>query len=164
GGEALFNDALKVFESDSNLALKTRDMSREKIKLLTILSAAYTLEKANVNFEYLSKFILTKDQRISKHSRVVSQLVDFEKESHIFNNRNVDTYAAPILKYLKKVKEKYGSGKPKYYSILTSLLHMHFNRFLKPTKIEEYQLNLTMLEYEKVKSDRKKYDQNRTRK
>lgn len=40
---------------------------------------------------------------------------------------------------------------------------MHFNRFLKPTQSEERQLNLDMLEYEKVKSDRKKYGQNRTR-
>lgn len=163
GGELLFDDALKAFESDSNLALKTVDMSKEKIKLLAILSATYTLEKANIDFEYLAKFILTKDQKISKHSSIVLQLINYKKESYIFNNENIDNYVAPILKYLKKTKEKYNNCKPKYYSILVSLLHMHFNRFLKPTKSEEHQLNLTMLEYEKVKSDRKKYDQNRTK-
>ena len=162
GGETLFNDALKAFESDSKLALKTINMQEEKIKLLTILSAAYTLEKAKVDFEYLAKFILTKDQRISKHSSIVSQLINFEK-SYIFNDQNIDNYVDPILKYLEKVKEKYNNCKPKYYSVVISLLHMHFNRFLKPTKKEEYQLNLNILEYEKVKSDRKKYDQNRTR-
>ncbi len=162
GGETLFNDALKAFESDSKLALKTINMQEEKIKLLTILSAAYTLEKAKVDFEYLAKFILTKDQRISKHSSIVSQLINFEK-SYIFNDQNIDNYVDPILKYLEKVKEKYNNCKPKYYSVVISLLHMHFNRFLKPTKKEEYQLNLNILEYEKVKSDRKKYDQNRTK-
>ena len=162
GGETLFNDALKAFESDSKLAFKTINMQEEKIKLLTILSAAYTLEKAKVDFEYLAKFILTKDQRISKHSSIVPQLINFEK-SYIFNDQNIDNYVDPILKYLEKVKEKYNNCKPKYYSVVISLLHMHFNRFLKPTKKEEYQLNLNILEYEKVKSDRKKYDQNRTR-
>ena len=67
------------------------------------------------------------------------------------------------VEYIEKVKEKYNNCKPKYYSVVISLIHMHFNRFLKPTKKEEYQLNLNILEYEKVKSDRKKYDQNRTR-
>lgn len=80
GGETLFNDALKAFESDSKLVLKTINMQEEKIKLLTILSAVYTLEKAKVDFEYLAKFILTKDQRISKHSSIVSQLINFEKK------------------------------------------------------------------------------------
>ncbi|WP_025005559.1 lantibiotic dehydratase C-terminal domain-containing protein [Lactobacillus gallinarum] len=124
--------------------------------------SAYTLEKAKVDFEYLAKFILTKDQRISKRSSIVSQLINFEK-SYIFNDQNIDNYVDPILKYLEKVKEKYNNCKPKYYSVVISLLHMHFNRFLKPTKKEEYQLNLNILEYEKVKSDRKKYDQNRTK-
>lgn len=85
------------------------------------------------------------------------------KKSYIFNDQNIDNYVDPILKYLEKVKEKYNNCKPKYYGVVISLLHMHFNRFLKPTKKEEYQLNLNILEYAKVKSDRKKYDQNRTR-
>lgn len=163
GGESLFNDVLKVFECDSNLALKTINMSKEKIKLLAILSAVYTFEKADVDFDYLAKFILTRDQKISKHSSVVSQLFSFEKESPILDSQNIDNYADTILKYLNKVKDKYSNYKPKYYSVLVSLLHMHFNRFLKPTQSEERQLNLDMLEYEKVKSDRKKYGQNRTR-
>ena len=134
-----------------------------KIKVLAILSAVYTFEKADVDFDYLAKFILTRDQKISKHSSVVSQLFSFEKESPILDSQNIDNYADTILKYLNKVKDKYSNYKPKYYSVLVSLLHMHFNRFLKPTQSEERQLNLDMLEYEKVKSDRKKYGQNRTR-
>ena len=40
---------------------------------------------------------------------------------------------------------------------------MHFNRFLKPTEKEENQVNLEMLEYEKIKTDKEKYDQVRKR-
>lgn len=40
GGETLFNDALKAFESDSKLALKTINMQEEKIKLLTIFKCS----------------------------------------------------------------------------------------------------------------------------
>ena len=68
-------------------------MSKEKIKLLAILSAVYTFEKADVDFDYLAKFILTRDQKISKHSSVVSQLFSFEKESPILDSQNIDNYA-----------------------------------------------------------------------
>lgn len=163
GGKALFSDVLQVFEVDSRLALMTINMSETDNKLFAILSAISVLEKANIDFEYLAAFILTKKQIISKHSSIASQLNNFKKETHYCNRQNIDHYSKAILKYVDKVRKKYADCKPKYYSVLASLLHMHFNRFLKPTEKEENQVNLEMLEYEKIKTDKEKYDQVRKR-
>lgn len=45
----------------------------------------------------------------------------------------------------------------KYYSILLSFIHMHVNRYLAPSKKEERNVYLSILEYYRIKEDAKKY-------
>lgn len=150
-GKELFETSLKVFQLDSKVALKIADMEKEDQELAAIYTAIAMLKKMEVEYDALLTALNISSKEINKHSLVSTKLDNFKKKYGNFCSefdKKVDYYEFQKYKGLEKNK---------YYSVAVSFLHMHFNRFLGPSRDEEEKLNINILEYMKMKLDKEKY-------
>lgn len=154
GGKSIYNQMLTAFYQDSKNAVNTEGMDNLDKRLATIDGIIRILDFTTIKSKIWQQIQGLNNKLITKHSPIVKELEEFNSKY----NSNIKYQVQDGLEdYLKLIKLEYMDDPFKYYSILMSFIHMHVNRYLAPSKKEEQNIYLSVLEYYRIKEDANKY-------